>query len=145
MCLCIVVGGTTCCLRRCWSSLSEHVSPQQSWSPTVRPRVTALNRNSGQPRLQHGSSDGTSSLCVGTGLQGRQSTLIATVLKVGALRVALVLVLRRIAFVGTSVFVVSVWVGASWGVLTFKRARGRPPGGPRDGLLDKRRRQSLPE
>ena len=36
-----------------------------------------------------------------------------------------------------SVLDVSAGVGASWGVLAFKRARGRLSGGPEDDLLDK--------
>ena len=72
-CSCLVTKGMTYCLRSCWSALSEHVSPEQSWSPTVRPRVTALNRNSGEPRLQLDCSGGTLPVCVDAGLRGRHS------------------------------------------------------------------------
>ena len=43
-------------------------------------------------------------------------------------RVASALVLRRSAVVGISVFVISEGVGASLGVLAFKRARRQSPG-----------------
>ena len=52
-------------------------------------------------------------------------------LKVGALRVVSALVRRRVA-VGGRWPVAGAGVGASRGVPAFKRARGRPPGGPED-------------
>ena len=70
-CSCLVAGGASCCLcGACVSSLSEQVSPEQSWSPTVQPGVTALNCNSGLFQLHLGCSGGTSPLGVDAGLQG---------------------------------------------------------------------------
>ena len=128
----------TCCLRGCCSSLGEHVSPEQAWSPTVLASGHSVEfANSGLFRLQLGCSGGTLPLGVDTGLQRRLRLPSSPVLKVGALPVASILALRRFAVAGTSDFVVSVGVAVSSGVLTFKQARGRPPGGPRDGLLDR--------
>ena len=53
---CLVAGGTICCQRSYWFLLSEHVSPEQSWSLTVRPRANALIHSSAEPRFQLGCS-----------------------------------------------------------------------------------------
>ena len=117
-----MVGGASCCLCGAFvSSLSGHISPEQSWSPTGWPTVMALIRSSGKFWLQHGCSGEASSLGVDAGLIA-QSTLIAIILKVGTLRLASALVSRRFTVMGTSVFEVGAGVGASRGLLAIKRA-----------------------
>ena len=54
-CSCLMAGGMSCCLcGASISSLSEHVSPEQSWSPSGWFGVIALIRTSGMFRLQLG-------------------------------------------------------------------------------------------
>ena len=75
-CSCLVAGGTICCLRSYWFSLSELVSPEQSWCLTVRPRANALIRNSAEPRLQLGCSGLSSLLCLSGASGTAQSSLL---------------------------------------------------------------------
>ena len=97
----LVAGGTSCCLCGALvSPLSERVSPEQSGGvplPGLGPRIDML------PVVCSGRcSGGTSNLGVDAGLQGRpNSSLHANSLKVGAHCVAVALVLRRFAVVGT--------------------------------------------
>ena len=147
-------GSTICCQRSNWFLLNEHVSPEQSWSLTARPRAIALIRSSTGTRLQLGCSGVSSPFCDYPGLRGRRSLsllaefwrLVLSALLRLSFRVdsplwrdwdpqtpALGLVScgqfrgsypRRLpAAVG--VFVVGAGVGASWGVLAFKRAWGQ--------------------
>ena len=72
-CSCLVAGGTICCQRSNRFLLSEHVSPEQSWSLTARPRAIALIRSSTGTRLQLGCSGVSSPFCDYPGLRGRRS------------------------------------------------------------------------
>ena len=110
------------------------------WSLTVRPRINTLNRNSAQAPTWLFGWD-VAFRCRYKASRAAQSTLIATLLEVSVLLVASDP--RRFTVGGAGVFVVSAGVGASWGVLAFKRTRGLPPGDSRDDLLDKQRRHKL--
>ena len=101
---CFVAGGMSCC--RCGAfvfSLSEHISPEQSGGV---PLAGLRLRIDLQPVVCSGSSFaarvGRRTSGVDAGLQVRRSSsLHANCLKAGALCVALALVLRRFAVVGT--------------------------------------------
>ena len=74
-CSCLAAGGASTCLCGAFvSSLSEHVSPEQSWGPTVMASGHSVEfAGSGMFRLQFGCSGGTSPLGVDALLLGLPS------------------------------------------------------------------------
>ena len=107
---CLVAGGMSCCHCGAFvSSLSEHVSPEQSDGVPLAGLGPHIDL---QPVVRSGSSFaarvGRQISVLARGSKGGASSLHANSLKVGALCVALALVLRGFAVVGT-VFSSLVW------------------------------------